>query len=316
MSIDIDPPEEYDSLRDVQPLEEQEADTESDVEEQEGNAPEPRLETTVLDEARRRVETGERPELNVTPALTNLHESQRAWLRKWRTEGYRDRQDLLLALHQLQVWTLGRVPSGWYKEVTTSPVMISVTITDEHERLRYRDNPVSLEDAEAERDLLASKYIRPRVRRAWRDLRPAANEVTNEEQRKRFEDPQKQPFPAMRPRLYQRYVDQADCTVRLLDGFATMEHVEEWLEDLDEAGLGLIERLIPDLDWKIRRNDVISDMLVHERHEEKYASERELWVAKYLLPTWNAAIRAIARDADEHGEDTREKGLDPRGKQL
>ncbi|WP_435065945.1 hypothetical protein [Halobaculum sp. EA56] len=307
------PPEEYEDLGDVQPLEDEPA---ADEPEPESEPAETRLDTTVLDEAQRRVESGDRPELNVTPALTNLHESQRAWLRRWRTEGFGSRRELLLALHQLQVWTLGRVPSGWFKQVATSDVLLTVAITDERERRRYRDNPVDLKAAESERDLLASKYIRPRVRRAWRDLRPAAQEVTNEEQRKRFEDPEKQPFPAMRPRLYQRYVDQADATVRLLDGFRSLEHVEVWLEDLDEAGLGLIEQLVPDLDWKIRRNDVIEDMLVHERHESKFVAERELWVAKYLLPTWNAAIRAIARDADEHGEDTREKGLSPRDKQL
>lgn len=80
-----------------------------------------------------------------------------------------------------------------------------------------------------------------------------------------------------------------------------MTAVDEWLPRLDRGTLGELHKVEPDFDWKI--HDRRSAQRVLLRDAEKYARERELWAATYLLPAYNRAVDRWAERADEHRED-------------
>lgn len=266
---------------------------------------------TVLDEALRRVKSGDPPTDRYAPALDNLHAAQQAWVRRWNDDGFQDRRGLILALHQLQVWTLGRIPAAWFHEVATNDVLLSVCIVSDRRRL-YRKDPVDLEAAEAERRILAAKYVRPAVRVAYRNLRSSANQYLDDEGG--VDDPEEQPFPALRPALLEWYVKQARRLVELLNGFSSMDAIDDWLAGLDEATLGALDQVEPDFDWKVHQREVHKQVLLED--VQKYRRERERWAAAYLLPAFNRAIERLAHEADEHLAPTNRRRIEPRRKQL
>lgn len=237
-------------------------------------------------------------ETSVTPALDKLNEDQRQWLQRWTVEGYTDRQDLLESLHQMQFWSLGRVPDGWFVEVCTRPVPLSILITSPA-RHEWREDPVDQHTAEQERRLWAAKYIRPAFRAAYRTLRKNVNQYTNEHER--IEDATSTKHFAMRPALDELYRKQSDLLLSLLDGFEDMNAVDDWLSRLDNGTLGELHTVEPDFDWKIHDSAVAQRVLTEDA--EKYKRERELWGATYLLPSYNRAVERWAETADEHHEE-------------
>jgi len=258
---------------------------------------------TSLDEVLQEVreddhETTGTADVSFTPSLDSLNQDQYDWLQRWIVEGYDSRRELVLSLHQMQFWALGRVPDGWFVNVCSHPVPLSVAITSEN-RQQWRADPVGPATAKRERQYLAAKYIRPAFRAAYRTLRADAQQYTNESER--VENPDKTEFFAMRPALDELYRKQSTLLVSLLDGFEDMTAVDEWLSRLDRGTLGELHKVEPDFDWKI--HDRRSAQRVLLRDAEKYARERELWAATYLLPAYNRAVDRWAERADEHRED-------------
>ncbi|NLV08289.1 hypothetical protein GOC83_19415 [Haloarcula rubripromontorii] len=237
-------------------------------------------------------------DVSFTPALDKLNDHQRTWLSTWTETGYESRRELLLSLHQMQFWSLGRVPDGWFVDVCSKPVLLSVVITSEN-RYRWREDPVDLATAADERRQLAAKYIRPAFRTAYRKLRTEAQQYTNESER--VEDVDSTAFFAMRPALDELYRKQSDLLVSLLDGFDDMTAVDDWLSRLDKGTLGELYKIEPDFDWKIHDRPSAQRVLLID--EPKYEQERVLWGAVYLLPAYNRAVERWAEEADEHRED-------------
>lgn len=101
---------------------------------------------TSLDEVLQEVredehETTGTADVSFTPSLDSLNQDQYDWLQRWIVEGYDSRRELVLSLHQMQFWALGRVPDGWFVNVCSHPVPLSVAITSEN-RQQWRDDPV------------------------------------------------------------------------------------------------------------------------------------------------------------------------------
>jgi hypothetical protein len=258
---------------------------------------------TPLDDILRDVQTDtDRPtaavDVSFTPALDKLNDHQRTWLSNWIDAGYDSRRDLLLSLHQMQFWSLGRVPDGWFVDVCSKPVPLSVVITSEN-RFQWREDPANPGTAKAERRQLAAKYIRPAFRTAYRKLRTEAQQYTNEGER--VEEVDSTAFFAMRPALDELYRKQSDLLLALLGGFEDMAAVDDWLARLDKGTLGELHRVEPDFDWKIHDQRGAQRVLLTD--DPKYAQERELWGAVYLLPAYNRAVERWAEEADEHRED-------------
>lgn len=254
---------------------------------------------SALDEIQRDVLAGSESTSSITPALDVLARDQRHWLRRWLDEGYDDRRELLFALHQMQVLSLGYVPDGWFVSAASGSVELSVLITDERERRRWRDDPPSLEQATRERRAQAAKFIRPAFRHAQRDLRSDAKQYT-EDNEVSAEDIDQQRYFAMRPALDDLYCRQVRALRDLLDGFAGMSAVDEWLSDLDRAALGELAEIEPDFDYKIHSQTPAQRVLL--RSEEKYVRERQLWASTYLLPAFNRAVKRWRERADETNE--------------
>ncbi|WP_058997750.1 hypothetical protein [Haloarcula sp. CBA1127] len=242
-----------------------------------------------------------------TPALDKLNADQRTWLDRWTVEGYESRRELLLSLHQMQFWSLGRVPDGWFVNVCSRPVPLSVVITSE-KRNQWREDPVGLATAERERRYLAAKYIRPAFRAAYRTLRTEVNQYTNEQDR--VENAEETKHFAMRPALDELYRKQSGLLVSLLDGFEDMRAVDDWLSRLDTGTLGELYKVEPDFDWKIHDRASAQRALLEEG--TKYKRERELWGATYLLPAYNRAVERWASQADEHHADETGEHESPR----
>lgn len=238
------------------------------------------------------------PELQVTPALDKLNDEQRAWLDRWIVEGYPNRRELILSLHQMQFWSLGRVPDGWFVNVCSKDVPLSVVITSDN-RCRWREEPIDQHTAEKERRQLAAKYIRPAFRAAYRTLRKDVQQYTNEAER--VDESTDTAFFAMRPALDDLYRKQSDLLLSLLDGFDDMTAVDDWLSRLDKGTLGELHKVEPDFDWKIHDRPIAQRVLLED--SEPYQRERELWAATYLLPAYNRAVERWADEADEHRED-------------
>jgi hypothetical protein len=268
---------------------------------------------TPLDEALRNVRAGdvEGEGTRWLPSLDKLTDDQATWLREWVQEGYDSRRELILESHQMQFWTLGRVPHQWYADVCSSNVPISILVTSDR-RYNYRDRPVDLDQARKERRLLAAKYVRPALRAAYREMRENAKQYTNEDERMDSLDGQS--FFAMRPVLDWLYRQQADRLLRFLNGFDDMDDVDVWLDELNHAHLGELSNVggAEDFDLKVvSGGSPVEDVLM--RTERKYERERELWAATYLLPAFNRAVTKALRIADEHKEDEVGGGLETKG---
>lgn len=241
----------------------------------------------------------------LTPSLDKLNADQRAWLSTWGSEGYSSRRRLILALHQMEFWSLGRVPDAWYVHLCSRGVSLSILITSDR-RTIYRQDPVDLETARRERQYLAAKYVRPAFRAAFRTLRKDAKEYTDEDQQ--VDDVDSQQSFAMRPALDELYSKQSKQLLALLDGFKDMDAVDDWLSRLDQGTLGELYRVEPDFDWKIHDRMTAQRTLLED--DRKYEMERELWAATYLLPSFNRAVQRWAEQVDEHVEDGDYEGME------
>lgn len=254
---------------------------------------------SALDRIRRDVETDESDGERLVPALDKLNRDQREFVEGWVQDGYRDRRELILSLSQLQLWTLGRVPHGWFREMASQNVPLSILITDEDRRRVYRRRPCDLETAKKERRLWAAKYLRPACRAAFRELRREAKQYTNPDER--VADLNEQTYPAMRPVFGELYRNQTEALVGLLNGFDNLDAVDRWLSDLDRAHLGELAKVKPDFDWELLQSPTSEAVLTGS--EFKHEQERMQWAAAYLLPAFNRAVSVLARHADEHRED-------------
>ena len=264
---------------------------------------------TLLEDIRRDVLEGRESTSPVTPALDVLARDQREWLDQWLSDGYSDRRDLIFALNQMQVLSLGHVPDGWFVSAASGSVELSILITDPRERRRWREDPPSLEKALEERRAQAAKFIRPAFRAAQRDLRGDAQQFTGDRELSEDDVDRQQHF-AMRPALDDLYTRQVRALRDLLDGFTSMAGVDDWLSDLDRATLGELAEVEPDFDYKIHSRESAQRVLL--RSEDKYERERQLWCATYLLPAFNRAITRWRERADEEAAQRSDGRQQPR----
>lgn len=228
------------------------------------------------------------------PALDALNREQERALREFKHEGVETREALLEWLLRLQYRTLGRLPDFWYYHVATRPGALAVVLTGE-ERASYgqrETTDVSLAEAASYRRRLVARYLRPACRDAFRDLRTSAIEYLDESP-----DPDRMAALAMRPALDEHYQFQQETLEELLEGFADLDDLEDWLHRLDKATYGEIKTVEPDLDYKILDNRTARRIMI--RDEERYSIARERLAARYILPATNVAVRSLSEQAGE-----------------
>jgi hypothetical protein len=237
----------------------------------------------------------DRPE-TYRPALAALNSEQQAALEEFKADGAETRRDLLHWLLRLQYRTLGRLPDFWYFNVATRPGALAVVLTgDERGSYGARNGTnISLAEAAAYRRRLVARYLRPACRDAFRELRTSAIEYLDDDQ---TPDPDRMAALAMRPALDESYQLQRDALDELLDGFGTVDALEQWLHELDSATYGEIKTVEPDLGFEILDNRTARRVML--RDEERYATARERFAARYLLVACNVSVRELALHAGE-----------------
>lgn len=229
------------------------------------------------------------------PALAALHQQQLKALREFRRGGVETRRELLAWLLRLQYRTLGRLPDYWYYNVSTRPSALAVVLTGP-ERGQYGDRDgtkVTPVEAQSFRRRLVAKYLRPACRDAFRELRTKAAEYLDEDN----PDPEKMAALAMRPALDEHYQRQEAALESLLDGFDSIDELDEWLHDLDLATFGAIKEVEPEFDYLLLDDQVARRACLSDA--ERYVRTRERIAARYLLPAFNVAVRTLAEKAGE-----------------
>ncbi|WP_435099621.1 hypothetical protein [Halarchaeum sp. P4] len=229
------------------------------------------------------------------PALATLHQQQMETLRGFLQNGVETRRGLLTWLLRLQYRTLGRLPDYWYFNIATRPSALAVVLTgDERGQYGERDGTdITLKEARSFRRRLVARYLRPACRDAFRELRTRAVEYLDEDN----PDPEKMAALAMRPALDEHYQRQEAALEDLLDGFESVDALDEWLHDLDLATFGAIKEVEPEFDFLLLDDAVARRACL--RDEPRYVLARERIAARYLLPAFNVAVRTLAEKAGE-----------------
>jgi len=229
------------------------------------------------------------------PALDALNSVQRTALDRFRDEGFADRRAFILWLHDLQFHTLGRIPWWWFYDICTNTVALSVVITSE-QRQEYRDS-ISPAEAKNERRRLASKYLRPACRRAYRELRTKADEYLDEDI-----DFEKSNAFALRPALNAYHERQHAALQSFLAGFDDITALEQWLHNLDRITNGSIDEVERQLEMQFDVQ-MVSNKTARRAatspNDPRYQNVRERIAARWILPATNISARQLALKAGE-----------------
>jgi len=232
------------------------------------------------------------------PALDALNSVQRNALDRFREEGFADRREFTLWLHDLQYHTLGRVPWWWFYDICTNTVALSVVITSS-QREEYRDS-ISPAEAKSERRRLTAKYLRPACRRAYRELRTKATEYLDED----VDFEQSNSF-ALRPALNSYHDRQHQALTSFLDGFESIAGLEEWLHELDRITNGSINDIERQLEMQFDVQ-MVSNKTARRAatspDDPRYQNVRERIAARWILPATNVSVQELALKAGESTE--------------
>lgn len=240
------------------------------------------------------------------PSQDKLHEDQLEALTAFVKDGYASRRAFLEGLHDMIWHSLGRLDGNWFAELGRDDAVLSVVITDDSKRTRYRDDPVSLAAARRSRRRIAKKFVRPAFRAAFREMRANADEHILEDERT---NPQDASMFAMRPSMEFLRERQRNRLRDLLDGFADRDALDRWLHRLDGVTLGEIDRVDPDIDWRIEMQPVTERALLGNQY--RHERQRETFAAFYFLPACAYTPQLLLDRAKELREDPDTKDMTP-----
>lgn len=236
----------------------------------------------------------------VRPSQQKLNADQRTHLETFVDDGYLDWREFLVdGLFEVAWYSLGRyLKPQWYAHVGRENSVLACAITGK-ERTRYLHRTPSEEAAKRQRRRLAKKFLRPAFRAGYRELRANAQEYVQEENRV---DPRESSMFAMRPVMHFYRKRQRTALEEFLDGFGSEGDLDAWLHEWDDATLGEVAKVSPELDWQLEMQSKAADVLLED--SETALRQREKFAAFLLLP-------AVARSPDvllERSQELREEG--------
>lgn len=223
--------------------------------------------------------------------------------------GFNSRTELVHWEQRLSVRTLGEVPQFIYQGIATQ--LASADRRPLVEALLDGDSPSSKET----RVRMRRRVVIPAFNRAFRRLRIDATEYLNEtdaasgekseskSQGKATRNPEKQSNVAMRPSLEELDTAQQFVLNRLLpDGLDNRDDILEWGNVVVNATHG--EPIY------LPNGETISVGPFIERHHDRVPyvelltdprlrRPRQAWAARFLIPTFNAAVREILPTSGE-----------------
>jgi hypothetical protein len=215
--------------------------------------------------------------------------------------GFSDRAELIQWEQQLAIRSLGEVPMFLYQGIASQlasanerPIAQALiagsgmnTRTAEHWRTRVRE-----------------RVVLPAFDRAFRQLRTSATEYATGADEDDAHQPLKQRYIAMRPGLDELNKWQRSALDPVLseDGFEDGDAILDWLPIVVNATHGEEIRL-PD-DETIAVSEFVAR--VHDRDpwrelmtDPERQRIREVWAARFLIPTFNAGVRELLGTSGE-----------------
>lgn len=239
----------------------------------------------------------------IRPAAAKLSTDQ-AHLLADLLDGFADRGELIEWQQKLSIHSLGQLPDEFFRVGATDAATVAALI---EEPWGMSDGYRPATAAEIRRGY-AAEYVIPAFRAALRTFRWAAVERVEhlddeiDEQRTPIERPEDMQWPAMRPELSKLSEHQETALSRLLEGFDSGEEMLLWGHKVTSASYAEIdEETIREAYFEEPTRRYLCD---ESADASKARFFREGWAATYLIPSFNAAARALAGRSTEVAKDS------------
>lgn len=230
------------------------------------------------------------------PALSKLSADQLETINSL-VAGFGSRRAFLEWCQEAIIATLGQADDDWYRDLAMSRSSMACLLVTDARANWAEGEPPAEETAEEYRRSLAATRLVPACREAVRELRWSAVEYVDVEHVDRHPDPEVQQHPAMRPALSEMDDRQRWVVRHGIDGFDDVDGLLEWVLVATQASYAEIEG---DLSADLWRETHTREMLLTSPSDHEYGPFfRESFVARRLLPAFNAAARKLA---DRSGE--------------
>lgn len=219
-------------------------------------------------------------------------------------DGFESRRAILDWMRRLITRSLGEVSTEFFgqmgdefRSADPNSTVVAAMLTSS-----ARDRNLDPDAGRRLRRRIASEVVDPGYRRAFRALASGANEYIDDGDRMDpgERDPAKQRYIAMRPAISEIDDHQKRCVDAILDGrLDDPDDIRRWGSIAEIASHGsirsdLVRRSI--VEGSMRRILTASDPVPSIRRA------RELYVARFLLPAFNAGVRDLRNRANEQPE--------------
>lgn len=239
------------------------------------------------------------------PALPTLQADQRALLdptpaddvRHGLRDGFPTRRELIIWYQRAIVRTFGEIVEGWSPtDLLRDRTLVGALLTGP-EKEQYRADGMTEQTASQYRQKLEQVVVLPACNRAYNALRANAGEYVDGADEADLDDidPDEQDHVAMRPAFQVADRQQSQALQQLWGGFEAVEHLQNWLHDLNEPTNGALD---DDLPATIGRDTTAQTFLLTGRTDDDLARQyRERFAATMLLPAFAEGIAQM--DAGE-----------------
>lgn len=224
----------------------------------------------------------ETDELAYMPGLPTLR-TQQAQLVELLREGFERRRDVLFWTHAVAVMSLGHIEDEWFIELLGDRYRVGALLADQDDRDELCTHPPDESAAEFIRDDIQQEHLSRAFQSARAEIRGAAADFTESGQGQN--DPGRQRFIAMRPRVHQVAVAQHNALQQAFEGFDSRRGVLDWADYVDYATTGYLPDGFPS-----EVTSPLSDWW-HVLTGESDGAWLESRLAETVLPAANRALR-------------------------
>jgi|GEM_PF-523640 hypothetical protein len=214
-------------------------------------------------------------------------------------DGFGTRRELIEWQQDMAIHSLGQLDDEWFVRSAYDSTTVSALLG----RPWGQSDGFDESTAEEIRRSFAAKFVLPAFHDALRTFRWSAIERVDhldddvDDDRTPIENPDRQQYPAMRPELGELNDRQEWALSELLDGFEDGEEVLIWAQQVTAASYAEIDSETVTRAYFERP---IRRYLTGSNGDQRRARfMRESWAAKYLLPSFNRAARALASRSTE-----------------
>lgn len=221
------------------------------------------------------------------PGLPTLKAQQKQLVERLR-EGFENRLHILMWTHAVGALSLGFVDDAWFSELLGERYYVGCLLADQADREALCGNPPDENSARFIRNKVQQDNLAPAFQRARGEIRSSSGDFI---EGGGVENPERQRFLAMRPRLHQMAVEQHEAIREAFTPFQSKREVLDWADDLDYATLSYLPEdfaqqvAAPASDWWY--------VLTHD--------DRDVWLQLRIADTVLPAANKALRDAMESG---------------